>query len=155
MILAIDPGSTVSAWVILDEGRPIDHLKELNDGVLHRLRNHWKGLNPLPTLAIERIVSYMKTVGQETFDTAEWAGRFREAWESRGGKVQMVFRRDVKSFHCQTQKCTDANIRAAIIDRFGGKDAAIGKKKTPGPLWGITADRWSALAIAICAAEAK
>lgn len=37
----------------------------------------------------------------------------------------------------------------ALIDRFGGKDAAIGRKATPGPLYGITKDLWSALAIAI------
>jgi len=43
----------------------------------------------------------------------------------------------------------DASIRQALIDRFGGKDAAIGRKASPGPLHGIAADVWSALALAV------
>ena len=41
------------------------------------------------------------------------------------------------------------NIRTAILDRFGGKDSAIGKKANPGVLYGLSGDCWSALAIAI------
>jgi hypothetical protein len=41
-------------------------------------------------------------------------------------------------------------VRASLIDRFGPyKEKAIGKKATPGPLFGIHADEWSALAIAV------
>jgi hypothetical protein len=36
-----------------------------------------------------------------------------------------------------------------MIDRFGpGKEKAIGRKATPGPLYGVKKDIWSALAIA-------
>ena len=42
-----------------------------------------------------------------------------------------------------------ARTRHALIDRFGGKDAAIGRKAAPGPLYGISRDMWSALAIAV------
>ena len=66
--------------------------------------------------------------------------------------VALVYRRDVKLFHCQTVRANDANIRAAIIDRFGpGKEKAIGKKSAPGPLYGIKGDEWSALAVALTA----
>jgi hypothetical protein len=30
------------------------------------------------------------------------------------------------------------------------KDRAIGKKKSPGPLYGIKGDQWAALAVALC-----
>lgn len=43
----------------------------------------------------------------------------------------------------------DANVRQALINRFGGKDAAIGRKAAPGPLYGISRDMRSALAIAV------
>ncbi|HET6477318.1 MAG TPA: hypothetical protein VFH93_14740 [Thermoleophilia bacterium] len=42
----------------------------------------------------------------------------------------------------------DANIRQALLDRFGGP-AAVGRKAAPGPLYGIARDVWSALAIAV------
>jgi hypothetical protein len=43
----------------------------------------------------------------------------------------------------------DANIRQAILDRFGGKEKAIGKKANPGPLYGVKSHLWSALAVAL------
>jgi hypothetical protein len=61
----------------------------------------------------------------------------------------MLQRRAVKLALCGDSRAKDANIRQALIDRFGGKDAAIGRKAAPGPLYGISRDVWSALAIAV------
>lgn len=57
-------------------------------------------------------------------------------------------RRAVKLALCGDSRAKDANIRQALIDRFGGS-AAIGRKAAPGPLYGISRDVWSALAIAV------
>lgn len=149
MIIAIDPGSTESAWVALEDGKPVSHAKELNHALLCRLRSEWEPMQML--LAIEGIASYGMAVGKEVFDTCMWSGRFREAWEYRGGGVQIVYRKEVKIFHCETSRANDANIRASLIDRFGGKEAAIGSKSRPGPLYGIKNDRWAALAVGLCA----
>jgi hypothetical protein len=46
-------------------------------------------------------------------------------------------------------RAKDANVRQAILDRFGGKDKAIGKKGCYGPLRSIKSHLWSALAIAL------
>ena len=48
---------------------------------------------------------------------------------------------------------TDLKYRAALIDRFGGKDKAIGCKSAPGPLYSVKADAWSALALATTFAD--
>lgn len=150
MILAIDPGNEESAWCLLDAGQPVRFEKEPNAAVLARLRediSKWAGAE---LLAIEMIASYGMAVGKEVFDTCLWIGQFKEAWESRGGKVRLVYRREVKLFHCESVKASDSNIRASIIDRFGpGKDKAIGKKAAPGPLYGLKGDHWSALAVAL------
>ncbi len=155
MILAIDPGSTESAWVALENGKPVAHAKEPNHALLCRLRagEHAPGFNSALTtvLAIEGIASYGMAVGKEVFDTCMWSGPFREAWEYRGVAVQIVYRKEVKIFHCETSRANDANIRASLIDRFGGKEAAIGCKSEPGPLYGIKNDRWAALAVALTA----
>jgi len=60
----------------------------------------------------------------------------------------MLPRRAVKLALCGDSRAKDANIRQALIDRFGGS-AAIGRKTAPGPLYGISRDVWSALAIAV------
>ena len=60
----------------------------------------------------------------------------------------MLPRRAVKLALCGDSRARDANIRQALIDRFGGS-AAVGRKAAPGPLYGISRDVWSALAIAV------
>lgn len=148
MILSIDPGNTESAWLALDDGKVVEFGKEPNDAILRRLRVY--GVQPeAPTVAIEMIASYGMPVGKEVFDTCVWVGRFVEALARYMVHARLVYRRDVKLFHCYSARANDANIRAAILDRFGGKERAIGTKKQPGPLYGIKADVWSALAIAL------
>src|SRR5258707_8466005 len=85
-------------------------------------------------------------VGQETFTTVWWAGRFHEAWPN--AQRYQLPRRPVKLHLCNSMRATDANIRAALIDRFGGSEA-IGLKRSPGPLYGLKGHEFAALAIAI------
>lgn len=150
--IAIDPGSEESAWVVLADGVPKDHGKCENATLLHVVR---EGFDVSDWLAIEMIASYGMAVGKEVFETVRWIGRFQEAWEFRRGRTRLIYRREVKLFLCETVKANDANIRAALIDHYGpGKDKAIGKKASQGPLFGIKGDEWSALAVALTA-EAK
>jgi hypothetical protein len=152
-ILAIDPGNEESAWAYLDNGKLDGAGKAANASVLEMLSEHDPELYDV--LAVEMIASYGMAVGREVFDTCVWIGRFVEAWHRHGGTFRLVYRKDVKLFHCQTIRANDANIRAALIDRFGpGKERAIGTKKAPGPLYGIKGDEWSALAVALTADEA-
>ena len=59
-----------------------------------------------------------------------WAGRFAEA--AHRVPVVMLPRRAVKLALCGDSRAKDANIRQALIDRFGGS-AAVGRKAAPGP----------------------
>ena len=142
-ILAIDPGSAQSAWLNYDGSRPGAFGITSNDVLAKALRS-----GGLPdVVVIEKIESYGMAVGAEVFDTVWWAGRFAEA--AHRVPVVMLPRRAVKIALCGDSRAKDANIRQALIDRFGGKDAAIGRKAAPGPLYGISRDVWSALAIAV------
>ena len=144
-ILAIDPGPEQSAWCDWNGTRAASG-KVPNADLLTRLRSDYAA----PLLAIEMIASYGMPVGREVFETCLWIGKFAEAWESRGGKVRLVYRREVKLFLCESNRANDASIRAALVDRFGpGRDKAIGIKRAPGPLYGVKGDEWSALAIAV------
>jgi hypothetical protein len=141
-VLAIDPGSFQSAWLQFDGTRPGAFGITANHVLVKALRT-----GGLPdVVVIEKIESYGMAVGAEVFDTVFWAGRFAEAAERV--TVVMLPRRVVKLTLCGDSRAKDANIRQALLDRFGGS-AAVGRKAAPGPLYGISRDVWSALAIAV------
>jgi hypothetical protein len=157
IILAIDPGPEQSAWLCLLNGQPAqwgiyDNARMLTE-ILVRPRPH-------ATLAIEMIASYGMPVGAETFETCLWIGRFQQRWLDTAktpalSPVRLVYRRDVRMHLCDDgRKAKDAHVRQALIDRYGpGKAKAIGLKKTPGPLYGISSHVWSALAVAVTVAD--
>ncbi len=167
MLLAIDPGPVESAWVEYEGGQPTAFAKESNELVLRRVHE-----TSSDRLAIEKIVSYGRPVGQDTFATCVWCGRFEQMWHDRiwavalnrklqdfkSGPVVHVTRLQVKQYVCKSGKAKDGAVRQALIDRWGGvegKAKAIGKKAAPGPLYGISKDVWQALGVAVAADEAE
>jgi Holliday junction resolvasome RuvABC endonuclease subunit len=166
-ILAIDPGPEQSAWLILDSpgglatGRIVDFGQWETERVRALCRVIGKthvGRFPaeraaIDVAAIEWVESYGMTVGREVFETVHWAGRLTEAIAFQDIPVVQISRRRVKFAICGDNKVNDSNIRAALLERWGGKAAAVGSKAAPGPLYGITKDVWSALAIAVTHAD--
>jgi len=153
-VLAIDPGTTQSAWCVLDDdGRPVSFGIVANESMIESLA----ALEVCADVcAIETVASYGMAVGKETFRTVWWSGRFAERWASEhaGALPMEVYRLDVKLHLCKSAKANDSNIRAALIDIYGGeggKEKAIGSKAKPGPLYGVTKDAWAALAVAVTA----
>jgi hypothetical protein len=153
-LLAIDPGNEESAAVIYDtaDGQVLEFHKMPNGEMLGWL---WAARAVgCDLLAIEMIASYGMPVGAEVFDTCVWIGRFLDRWDSRGhARWVRIFRKNVKLHLCGTTRAKDPNVRQALIDRYGGKEKAIGKKAMPGPLYGMKGDCWAALAVAVTAAE--
>ena len=145
-ILAVDPGNTMSAYVIWDGERIIDKDKLNNDAVIRTIEEGNYDL-----CVIELMACYGMSVGKEVFDTCYFIGRMQQVLIYNKKSYSGVLRKDIKMHHCGTVRAKDANIRQAIIDRFpatgGGKIPQIGLKKSPGPLYGVAADEWSALAI--------
>lgn len=159
-ILAIDPGPEESGWVEYDSD-----FKQIlesgiwnNDDTISALRVQWQSAkypqNP-EVLVVEWIESFGMAVGVNIFKTVFWIGRFCEAWLSwNKAPYRLIPRRKIKMHFCGNVRAKDTNIRQVLIDRFGpGKERAIGKKKTPGPLYGVKKDIWSALALAVYWAE--
>lgn len=144
VITAIDPGYEQSAVLTLDAGTLTDHRIAPNAQVLDWLRESTLG----GVLVLEQVESFGMAVGREVFETVYVTGRFAEAWFPRW--VERMPRRMVKSHLCHSGRATDANIRQALIDRFGPTtEKAIGTKKQPGPLYGIKSHEWAALALAV------
>jgi hypothetical protein len=149
VVIALDPGPEQTALVALrPDGRPFESTIGRNAYIAELL--DLIAADPslgAPVLAVEMIASYGMPVGADVFETCVWIGRFVERW---GGEHALVYRRDVKLHLCDSPRAKDANIRQALIDRFGpSKQAAIGTKKAPGPLYGFKSHLWAALAVAV------
>lgn len=141
-VYGLDPGPTDSALVLFQDGQVMNHWYAANDGILSVLECAYDA-----TLVIEKIASMGMAVGAEVFETCFWSGRFAQAYEA--GPVERITRGEVKMNLCGSMRAKDANVRQAIVDRFGGKSKAIGSIKNKGPLYGMSGDKWSALAVAL------
>ncbi len=146
IVIGCDPGTEQSAVVVWDGGSVLLYGINSNAGVLLDLDDESYPVDSV--LVIEQIESFGMAVGKETFETVFWTGRFAQAWMPR--RWDRVPHRIIKQHLCHTARATDANIRQALIDRFGpSTEKAIGSKKVPGPLFGIKSHCWAALAVAV------
>lgn len=153
MILAIDPGNTESAYVLIenDLSRVVEKGKvenfELVDIILRIKDEH----SSLEHIAIEMIASYGMAVGKTVFETCVWIGRFIQLIRIEFGvEADLIYRSEEKMCLCHSMKAKDSNIRQALVDIYapntpnGGK----GTKKSPGYFYGFKSDIYSALAVA-------
>lgn len=148
-LFTIDPGDDVSGWteVDLSDGSVLRFGNETpNDILLEIVRktNHWNAVLVVESFQPRGMPLYWQLVW-----TAVWWGRFFEAW---GGRFDFLHVETTKHHLCGR---TDGNVRAALIDRYGGKAKAIGNVKNPGPLYGLAKHAWPALAVAVTYAEGR
>lgn len=168
-ILAIDPGPIKSAYVVYDTDRNeiLDRRIALNEEVLRVVSFNRGEIHYDRGCTV--VIEYPHPRGQPMYtqlvDTIRWIGRFEQAHKELatlefGDKLAkcwiQVDRKDVKMMMCGSTKAKDSNIRAAVLSRFsgskglgGGRQPEIGTSKQPGPLFGISSDLWSALALAL------
>jgi hypothetical protein len=150
MIIGIDPGPTQSAFVLFDGERVWNPNTVAND-VLISVIPFPSHADPNVIVAVEHLQCFGLAVGAETFETAYFIGEIRRACRYREVSFEKVMRSEVKMNLCHSMRAKDANIRQAILDRFGGRENAVGRKKSPGPLYGVSGHVWSALAVAVTA----
>lgn len=148
-LLAIDPGTTESAYVILDRDAKIyAHGKVPNGQLMEIIDTH----KEITHVAVEMIASYGMAVGSEVFETCVWIGRFvQECWRALDLMPVRVYRRDEKLNLCGSPRANDANIRRALIDRFAQFDKArgTGTMKRQDTFYGFAADQWAAMAVGV------
>lgn len=154
LIRAIDPGSDETAWVLYDpdDDRVLAHAIEPNETVLQGLGGGVHGTD----VVIEWMTPRGMPTSAQEFETLWWIGRFTERAMRAGATVHRLPRGKVKDHVCGNRRANDSNIRAALIDRYGGtggKAEAVGVKARPGPLYGIAADEWAALGVAVTYAD--
>ena len=138
-VYAIDPGPEKSGCVMLENSHPTPIVLEFGH---HPNPDIWG--TPGAVVAIEMIESFGMAVGAETFRTCVEIGRLVERFSSLT-EVALIGRKAVKINLCGSARAKDANIRQAIIDRYGGP-AAIRKG---GPLYKVSSHIWAALAVGL------
>lgn len=150
-VLAIDPGPTVSGLVFFGDG--IEALTRSNHELL-RLIDGTESFRSADFLAIEEVTGQGRFVGRDELHTMAWAGRFIQQWLLTGHQEDdflWIPRANVKKYLLGRVTGSDTEVRAAITDRFGGKEKAIGRNAKPGPLHRIKGHEWAALAVALTA----
>ena len=161
-IFAIDPGNIQSAYCVMEEKTGEDYAliefgKYPNKECMKRMLD-WLDRESKPDeVVIERVASYGLAVGKEVFETCEWIGRFSQEAENWYMPVNYIYRKDEKITLCGNMKAKDSNIRQALIDRFAKFDFKNGKgtKKNPDYFYGVAADSWAAIAVAVSYLDMK
>jgi len=151
-VIAIDPGSTRSAMVIMDGEtlRPLyTHLMENEELQAYIKCLHFEEQD---RGAIEMLQSYGNLIGKDVLDTAVWIGRFYETLRRKlFYPPEYIFRMEEKMHICRSSKAGDAEIRRALIDRFCTHDFRTGRgtKANPDFFAGVKADLWAAYAVGL------
>lgn len=152
-LLAIDPGSTESAYVYLDPSTLRPHrFDKVPNAELRRMLGCAE-LGNADHAAIEMVASYGMPVGADVFETCVAIGRFQELLPH----AELVTRNPVKLHHCHSSKAKDSNIIQALVDRFapGQPNKGKGTKANPGWFHGFAADVWQAYALAVYVADTR
>ena len=147
--LGIDPGPVESAFVWWDsESERVIRLESIQ---VFKLDSITIGplLKGVDCVSIEWIECFGMAVGQETFRTVAGIGWFASLLYDRTWSLRLVPRRSVKMHLCNSMRAKDANVRQALIDRFG----PVGTKKQPGKLYGVATHYWAALGVAVYSAD--
>jgi hypothetical protein len=155
IILAIDPGTEKSAYVTVGvtmAGRilpPIEADKIGNEGLVAMLPSYIR----YDFMAIER-PQCTRHSGKEVTETILWAGRFVQACATNF----VLYDRAKVGWHILKEKgWNDSKIRTAIINLWypdlEKKDQERAVRE--GPLAGVKADIWQALALAMTANDLK
>jgi hypothetical protein len=138
-VLAIDPGNVESGFVIWD-GKDI-----LEKGIVYNadMISVLQAAN-VDIVLIEMIACYGMAVGQSVFDTCRFVGKLEFACDMCKKPYKLVYRKDIKMWHCNSIRAGDANIVQRLKDKYGDK----GTKKSPGVTHGLKSHMWQAFAIA-------
>jgi hypothetical protein len=151
-IFAIDPGPERSAYVEYDPTNTLSPIFGWGHVSNRELLLEVGDEQPRDGV-IEVMQSYMLRVGKSVFDTCEWIGRFDLRWYEVHAErwLYRLTKPEVSLYLCGRRNAKKPDLNGALYQKFGGsRRAAVGIKKAPGPLYGLTGDHvWDALALAV------
>jgi len=154
IVLGIDPGPTHCGAVVYDAGekRVIAAHKALSIEECIGAVEYHASTATVGLVAIERVQSY-GIAGASLLRTAEVGGRIYQcAWRERVPACWLYRREVLRGLDVTGKGNRDSLVRQRLIEIHGGDRAsAVGTKKEPGPLYGVSSHAWQALAVAVVA----
>jgi Holliday junction resolvasome RuvABC endonuclease subunit len=152
IVLGIDPGPETCGIALYDtEARAVasSHKALSVKQVIEAIRRHGAA-REVELVALERVQSY-GIAGSSLLRTSEVVGRLWQAAERESLPVRLLYRREIlRALDVTGRGSRDALVRQRLLEIHGGtKQAAVGNKKAPGPLYGVASHAWAALAVAV------
>ena len=152
ILIAIDPGPTTCGVGVYDtDAQRVTqaHAELVWPGVRRLLSER-----SIHLLSGAGVVCERTQAGPPSTDvvrTTEVVGRVMEACDHLRMPLELVYRREVlATLGVSARGSMDALVRATLVDRHGtSKALAIGTRRAPGPLYGVTSHAWAALALAV------
>ena len=161
-LLAIDPGTTQSAYAMLNEDYSLVRAAKVENEVLLTLvkDGDWDEM-AIECMEARHVVNGV--IGAETYDTCYWIGRYMQAAEDRDKPVHKIYRTQERTRLIPTKKNklpkhpdtvgqgADSQIRATLIRRFAKHDMKNGKGKAAHKdvFYGFANDMWAAFAVGV------
>lgn len=152
-VLAIDPGTTESGYTALkiapDGEYELAGYGKVSNSEMSELVDGYAYTSDNAVLVVEKIQSYGAIVGESTFETVLWSGRFIERWLRVHEFYYRIPRKDCVKCVTGSGNGKDADVFRCLKQRFGEP----GTKKEPGFLYGMTNDARAAFAVALTLIE--
>ena len=135
-ILGIDPGPRQSGWALMASGggSVLSSGIWTNDRLLARVCEK-RSQTGAQSLVVEQPVGYGARAGLDLMNTAIWAGRYVQAWESASGGMLpwtlLSFAEVALHLVGRRGGVKERDAWTAVCDLFGGQELATGSKKCP------------------------
>jgi Holliday junction resolvasome RuvABC endonuclease subunit len=153
IVVGIDPGPTNSGLIVYevenwphDIGRVVHSSK---DATLDEVREAIDHYSTIPKSQVVVECTQAGPPSTAVVKTTEVVGRIMERCHVYGIPCETYYRRDVlQALNCARKGNKDSFVRMACIELHGGdKATAVGNKKNPGPLYGVSSHAWQALGV--------
>jgi len=144
MTLGVDPGTTESAYCLIDSSYQVLAAEKLSNGLLAKVIGE---LAP-SVVCVESIQSYGNIFGKSTIETCYAIGRIQQKCEDLLIPCELYPRPEYAKSICGVSKINDAVVRSALDQRFGRRGVDAYKKGEPLALLRGASDKRSAFAVA-------
>lgn len=132
VIICFDPGNDLTGWCVYSVEDKILFYKNKEDNlkVIEKFKEFFQKYNILQ-VGIEYPSSYGMSVGQSLYDTCTFVGILIQISKNNNVNPELVFRKSVKMFLCNSVRAKDAEVNLRVREYFG-EDNTI---KSPNPFY--------------------
>lgn len=121
VIVCFDPGNNLTGWCVYSIENKVLFYKNKEDNleVIKKFKDFFRKYNILQ-VGIEYPSSYgMCSVGQTIFDTCTFVGILIQISKDNNINPELVFRKSVKMFLCNSVRAKDAEVNLRVREYFG------------------------------------